>query len=113
MMPVWTLKLGSVAVTLASTVGFWRYVTQHVHPVQAPLKPKVAQPEPSATPDMKALTSWNLDQSSMPAPTPTPVVVKKVVVVQAQQQVQNTAALGASYLANRTGQRPVQNTHVS
>ena len=113
MMPVWTLKLGSVAVTLASTVGFWQYVTQHVHPVKAPLKPKVAQPSPTATPDMKALTGWNLGDQSTATPTPAPVVVKKVVVVQPQQQVQNTAALGASYLANRTGQRPVQNTHVS
>lgn len=113
MMPIWTLKLGSVAVTLASTVGFWQYVTQHVHPVKAPLKPKVAQPEPTATPDMKALTGWNLDDQATVTPTPTPVVVKKVVVVQPQQQVQNSAALGANWVANRTGQRPVQNTHVS
>src|SRR3989442_12457691 len=96
MMPVWTLKLGSLAVTLASTVGFWQYVTQHVHPVKAPLKPKVTQPVPSATPDMKSLTNWDLSGQPMAAPTPTPAVVTKVVGVQPQQQVQNSAPRAAT-----------------
>jgi hypothetical protein len=108
--PIWTLKLGAVAVTLASTAGFWRYVTDHVHPVRAPLKPKVVQPA-DGTPT-KADTSW--DMTGSPVATPTPVVVKKVVVVQGpQQQVQSSAALGATWVANQTGQKPVQNTHVS
>jgi hypothetical protein len=113
MMPIWTLKLGSVAVTLASTAGFWQYVTQHVHPARAPLKPKVEQPVADDA-STAARTGWDMSADAMqPAPTPTPVVVKKVVVVQAQQQVQNSAALGANWIANKTGQKPVQNMHVS
>jgi hypothetical protein len=112
MMPIWTLKLGSVVVTLASTAGFWQYVTQHVHPVKAPLKPKVERPaEDTLTP---AQTGWDMtDAGTAATPTPAPAVVKKVVVVQSQQQVQNSAALGASWIANKTGQRPVTNNYRS
>lgn len=114
MMPVWTLKLGSAAVALASTAGFWQYVTHHVHPAKAPLKPRVvASPgvDDAGAPIQKG---WDMSADAMqPAPAPTPVVVKKVVVVQAQQQVQSSAALGADWVANRTGQRPVTNDHVS
>jgi hypothetical protein len=110
MIPIWTLKLGSVAVTLASTAGFWSYVTQHVHPVRAPLKPRVEQPL-DAAPTPRANTGW--DMSDMPSATPTPAIVRRVVVVQGQQQVQSSAALGASWIANKTGQKPVTNSHVS
>jgi len=110
MMPIWTLKLGSVAVTLASTAGFWSYVTQHVHPAKAPLKPKVERPAEEAT--TPADTGWDMADAAL-APTPAPVVVKKVVVVQTQQQVQSSAALGASWVANKTGQKPVTNNYRS
>ena len=110
MIPIWTLKFGSVVVTLASTAGFWQYVTQHVHPVTAPLKPKVEQPQ--ATPTPKVDTGWIMD-GEMATPRPTPVVIKKVVVEGGQSQVQSSAALGANWVANRTGQKPVTNTHVS
>jgi hypothetical protein len=114
-MPVWTLKLASLVLTVASTAGFWNYVSQHMHPVKAPLKPKVVQPvvdtsasqavNDPATPDPAAAT---------PAATAVPVIVKKVVVIQeAQQQAQSSASLGASWMANRTGQKPVVNTHTS
>jgi hypothetical protein len=110
MIPIWTLKLGSVAVTLASTAGFWHYVSAHVHPVRAPLKPTVVQPvDDTAT---KVDTGW--DMSGSPVATPAPVIVKKVVVIQGpQQQVQSSAALGATWVANQTGQKPVQATHTS
>lgn len=112
MIPIWTLKLGSVVVTLASTAGFWQYVTQHVHPAKAPLKPRVERPaEDALTRDQ---TGWDMTDTGMPAaPTPAPAVVKKVVVIQPQQQVQSSAALGASWIANKTGQKPVTNTHTS
>jgi hypothetical protein len=110
MIPIWTLKLGSVAVTLASTAGFWHYVSGHVHPVREPLKPKVVQTVDD-TPT-KADVGW--DMSGTPVATPTPAIVKKIVVVQGpQQQVQSSAALGATWVANQTGQKPVQATHVS
>jgi hypothetical protein len=110
MIPIWTLKLGAIAVTLASTAGFWNYVTVHVHPVRAPLKPKVEQPADN-TPT-KAETGW--DMTGSPVATPPPVIVKKVVVVQGpQQQVQSSASLGATWVANQTGQKPVQATHIS
>jgi len=112
MMPIWTLKLGSVAVTLASTAGFWHYVSQHVYPTKAPLKPKVERAADDAA--TRDLTGWDMTDPAMGAmPAPTPAVVKKVVVVQGQQQIQNSAALGASWVANKTGQKPVVNTHVS
>jgi len=112
MMPIWTLKLGSVAVTLASTAGFWHYVTQHVYPTKAPLKPKVERSADDAV--TRGQANWDMSDPAMAAtPTPTPAVVKKVVVVQGQQSVQNTAALGASWVANKTGQKPVTNLHVS
>lgn len=109
MMPVWTLKLGAVVVTLASTAGFWRYVTAHVHPVKAPLKPKVERPADETI--TCADTGWDLGTDAMPAPTPTPVTVKKVVVI--QSQVQTGAALGANWVANRTGTQPVTNNYRS
>ena len=111
MMPVWTLKLGAVAVTLASTAGFWRYVTAHVHPVKAPLKPKVEQPADETI--TKADMGWDRGTDTNPAaaPAPAPVTVKKVVVI--QSQVQSGAAPGANWVANRTGTQPVTNTHTS
>jgi hypothetical protein len=114
MTPIWTLKLGAVAVTLAASAGFWHYVTGHVYPVKAPLKPKVAQPVVD-TPS-KADTGWDMSGSAgapIPAPAAPPVVKTVVVVEGAQQQVRNGAALGASWVANQTGQRPVQATRVS
>ena len=112
MIPIWTLKFGAVAVTLASTAGFWHYVTGHVYPVKAPLKPKVVQTAPTDDAMTKADTGW--DMSDTPVATPTPAIVKKVVVVQgAQQQVQSSAALGASWVANKTGQKPVADTRAS
>jgi hypothetical protein len=112
MTPIWTLKLGAAAVTVAASAGFWHYVTGHVYPVKAPLKPKVAQPV-ADTPS-KTDTGWDMTGTGVPIPTPAPTVVKTVVVVQGtQQQVQSGAALGASWVANQTGQRPVQATHVS
>jgi len=112
MMPIWTLKLGSVAVTLASTAGFWGYVTGHVHPIKAPLKPRVVQLEDDPALS-KANTGWQAGTSMQPVATPTPVIVQKVVVQGGQQQVQNGATLGANWIANRTGQKPVTYTSVS
>lgn len=111
MTPVWMLKLGAVAITLTASAGFWHYVTGHIYPDRAPLKPAVARtvvdtPSP-------AETGWDLSGGGMPTPTPPPVVKTVVVVHGPQQQVQNGAALGASWVANRTGQRPVQATRVS
>lgn len=111
MTPIWTLKLGAVAVTLAASAGFWHYVTGHIYPVRAPLKPKVTQPVQD-TPS-PADTGWDLSGTGVPTPTPAPVVKTVVVVQGAQQQIQSGAALGASWVANRTGQRPVQATRVS
>ena len=111
MIPIWTLKLGSVALTLASTAGFWQYVSGHVHPVRAPLKPKVERPADDTL--TRQDTGWNMS-GDMARPTPAPSIVKTVVVVQGpQQQVQSSAALGATWVANETGQKPVQNTRVS
>jgi hypothetical protein len=110
--PIWTLKLGAVTVTLASTAGFWHYVTGHVHPVRAPLKPKVEQPVDDTV--TKATTGWDMSGMPMATPTAAPVIVKTVVVVQGpQQQIQSSAALGASWVSNQTGQRPVTASHVS
>lgn len=112
MIPIWTLKFGAVTVALASTAGFWHYVTGHVHPVRAPLKPKVEQPVDDTV--SKATTGWVMPGTPVAVPTPAPVIVKKVVVVQGpQQQIQNSAALGASWVSNQTGQRPVTASHVS
>ena len=111
MTPIWTLKLGAVAVTLAASAGFWRYVTNHVYPATAPLKPKVTQTG-AAAPSPKVDTGWILSGTGVPTPAPTPIV-RTVVVQGPQQQVQNGASLGASWVANKTGQRPVQATHVS
>jgi len=113
MIPIWTLKVGSVAVTLASTAGFWQYVTQHVHPAKAPLKPTVVQPAGAEEPSTKALTGWEMSDAMRPAATPTPVIVKRVIVQGGQEQAQSSAALGATWIANRTGQKPVTNTHIS
>jgi hypothetical protein len=114
-MPVWTLKLGSVVVTLASTAGFWSYVSQHMHPVRAPLKPKVVQPVMDTSAADQAANAVATPDPAQPAATAAPpVIVKKVVVIQqAQQQAQTSAALGASWMANHTGQQPVVNTHTS
>jgi hypothetical protein len=113
MTPIWTLKLGAVAVTVAAGAGFWHYVTGHVYPVKAPLKPTVAQAAVD-TPS-NADTGWDMSSGAgTPTSTPPPAVVKTVVVVQGpQRQIQSGAALGASWVANQTGQRPVQATHVS
>lgn len=113
MIPIWTLKFGAVTVTLASTAGFWHYVTGHVYPVRAPLKPKVVQTAPADDTPTKAETSWDMSDATTMA-TPAPAVVKKVVVVQGtQQQAQSSAALGASWVANQTGQKPVVATRQS
>lgn len=113
MIPIWTLKFGAVAVTLASTAGFWHYVTGHIYPVKAPLKPKVVQTAAVDDTPAKAETGWDMSDAATMA-TPTPAIVKKVVVVQgAQQQVQSSAALGASWVANKTGQKPVADTRAS
>ena len=104
---MWTLKLGSVVVTLASTAGFWHYVTGHVHPVRAPLKPKVV-----LQPVIEDTAGAGDPAAGATQPSAPPVVIKKVVVIQ-QQQVQSSAALGANWIANRTGQQPVQSTHTS
>src|SRR5262249_7807934 len=111
LMPVWILKLTSVIVTLASVAGFWHYVTAHVHPVKAPLKPHVVL-QPDQVVDTKANTGWDLS-ADMARPTPTPVVKTVVVVQGAQQQVQGQAALGANWVANRTGQKPVVDSRAS
>ena len=114
MMPIWTLKLGSVAITVGSMAGFWHYVTAHVHPVKAPLKPSVVDAQPAPAVDTKAETGWDLSGDGMPARTPAPVIVKTVVVVQGpQQQIQSGAALGARWVSNQTGQRPVTDSRAS
>ena len=113
MMPIWTLKLGSVALTLASTAGFWHYVTGHVHPVRALLKPRVAQPLDATPAPTKADTGWDLSMADSTRPTPPPAVVKVVVIQGPQQQAQSAAGLGARWVANQTGQKPVVNTNVS
>jgi hypothetical protein len=107
--PIWTLKIGTVAVTLASTAGFWHYVTGHVHPVTAALKPKVA--EPAVDTVTRSDTGW--DMADPARPTPPPAIVRTVVVQGPQQQIQSSAALGATWVANRTGQKPVANTRQS
>jgi hypothetical protein len=112
MIPIWTLKVGSVAVAFASTAGFWNYVTGHIHPVKAPLKPKVVQltEDPALS---RANTGWQAGTGMQTVATPPPVIVKKVVVEGGQQQVQTGATLGANWIANKTGQKPVTYTSVS
>lgn len=100
MIPVWTLKLGSVAVTLASTAGFWHHVTLHVKPVKAPLKPAVVKVQEEAVPvDDDSEFRKAMDRPAVPVPS--------------QQVVQRQATVGARWLTNSTGMKPVTNTYVS
>jgi len=107
-----------VAVTLASTMGFWSFVTSHVKPLRAPLHPKVAQPQ--AAQDDSSANQWTMIDSGPSAAQAAaaagqPAVVRTVVVQQAtaQSQVQGQAALGAKWVANQTGAKPVTYTSVS
>ena len=55
---------------------------------------------------------WAGQGPAAPA-TPQPAIVKKVVVQASQQQVQSSAALGASWVAGTTGQKPVTKVQTS
>jgi hypothetical protein len=109
--PIWTLKLGAMALTAASAAGFWRYVTGHVHPVKAPLHPKVVQV--ATQNDVQWAYDPNDPAYARPAAGQAPVIVKKVLVTGTQSQVQSQASLGAAWVANKTGQKPVTITYVS
>lgn len=102
MIPIWTLKLGSVAVTAAATAGFWQYVTAHVKPVKAPLKPAVVKVQEVAPVDDDSEFKKATQAISRPAPA-----------VPSQQVVQQRATVGANWLANNTGMKPVTNSYVS